>query len=52
MVNDILARSIKGVPVLQLVLDTQTGTAGVETRLESFVDIIRMKKGGAQDAVV
>lgn len=50
MVNDILARSIKGVPVLQLVLDTQTGTAGVETRLESFVDIIRMKKGGMQDA--
>ncbi|MCD8326640.1 MAG: acyl-CoA dehydratase activase-related protein, partial [Lachnospiraceae bacterium] len=47
MVDDILARKIQGVPVLQLVLDSQTGTAGVETRLESFVDIIRMKKGGA-----
>ncbi len=52
MVNDLLARSIKGVPVLQLVLDTQTGTAGVETRLESFVDIIRMKKEGTQHADV
>ncbi|MCD7738408.1 MAG: acyl-CoA dehydratase activase-related protein [Lachnospiraceae bacterium] len=46
IVDDILARKIQGIPVLQLVLDSQTGTAGVEIRLESFVDIIRMKKGG------
>lgn len=45
MVNELLARKLKGVPMLNLVLDGQTGSAGVETRLESFVDIIRFKEG-------
>ena len=45
MVNELLTRRLEGVPLLNLVLDSQTGTAGVETRLESFVDIIRLKKG-------
>lgn len=45
MVNEILTRRFKDVPLLNLVLDSQSGTAGVETRLESFVDIIRLKKG-------
>jgi predicted nucleotide-binding protein (sugar kinase/HSP70/actin superfamily) len=31
--------------MLNLVLDGQNGTAGVETRLESFLDIIRFQKG-------
>lgn len=44
MVNEILARKLKGIPFLNLVLDSQSGTAGVETRLESFVDIIRLQK--------
>lgn len=44
MVNELLARKLKGIPLLNLVLDSQTGTAGVETRLESFVDIIRLQK--------
>ena len=29
----------------RVVLDSQSGTAGVETRLESFIDIIRLKEG-------
>lgn len=45
MVDDILLRRIHGKPVLSLVLDGQNGTAGVETRLESFIDIIRFKEG-------
>lgn len=50
MVNELIARRVnasggKGVPILNLVLDAQTGTAGVETRLESFIDIIRFKEG-------
>ena len=44
MVNDLLSRKLHGLPLLNLVLDSQSGTAGVETRLESFVDIIRLKK--------
>lgn len=45
MVNELIARRVKGVPMLNLVLDAQSGTAGVETRLESFIDIIRFKEG-------
>ena len=43
MVNELITRRVKGVPMLNLVLDSQSGTAGVETRLESFIDIIRFK---------
>lgn len=45
MVNELLMRRVKDVPMLNLVLDGQSGTAGVETRLESFIDIIRFKEG-------
>ena len=45
MVNELIARRVKGIPLLNLVLDSQSGTAGVETRLESFIDIIRFKEG-------
>ena len=45
MVNDLLLRKITDKPMLNLVLDGQNGTAGLETRLESFLDIIRFKKG-------
>lgn len=45
MVNEMISRRIKGIPVLNMVLDGQNGTAGVETRLESFIDIIRFKEG-------
>lgn len=45
MVNEMLTRRLSGMPVLNLVLDAQSGMAGVETRLESFVDIIRFKEG-------
>lgn len=45
MVNELITRRVRGVPILNLVLDSQTGTAGVETRLESFIDIIRLKEG-------
>ena len=45
MVNELMLRRIDGVPMLSLVLDGQNGTAGTETRLESFIDIIRFKRG-------
>ena len=41
-----LVRRLKNVPVLNLTLDAQSGTAGVETRIESFIDIIRYQKAG------
>lgn len=47
MTNDALMRCIKGKPLLSLTVDAQSGTAGLETRLESFVDILNyQRKGG------
>ncbi|MGN0659049.1 MAG: acyl-CoA dehydratase activase-related protein [Emergencia sp.] len=48
MANEIISRRVKEIPVLNLVLDSQFSLTGIETRLESFVDIIRFKKGGQQ----
>lgn len=46
MINEMIIRRIKDKPILQLTLDAQSGTAGLETRLESFVDILHYKKEG------
>ena len=37
---------IQGTPILNLMIDAQSGTAGVETRVESFVDILRFQQKG------
>ena len=44
MLNEMIIRRVKGLPILNLLLDSQDGNAGIETRLESFVDIIRFRK--------
>ena len=44
LVNEIVIRRIKDKPILNLLLDGQEGTAGLETRLESFIDIIKFKR--------
>lgn len=44
LANEILLRRVKDKPVLNLVLDGQEGRAGLETRLESFIDIIKYRK--------
>ena len=46
MTNDALVRCIKGKPILSLTIDAQSGTAGLETRVESFVDILRYQRRG------
>lgn len=43
LVNEMLIRRINK-PMVTLILDVQDGTAGRETRFESFVDIIKLKK--------
>lgn len=45
LVNEIIIRRVKDKPILNLTIDELEGNAGIETRLESFVDIIRLKKG-------
>ena len=42
--NELLMRVIKDTPILSLVIDEQDASAGIQTRLESFTDIIQ---GGA-----
>lgn len=44
MVNEIIIRRVKDKPILNLVLDGLEGSAGIETRLESFIDIINYKR--------
>lgn len=46
MTDDAISRRIHGKPLLMLTVDAQSGTAGVETRIESFVDILTYQKRG------
>lgn len=50
MINEMIIRRIKDRPILNLLLDSQDGSAGVETRLESFIDIIRFRKEATANA--
>jgi len=45
MVNEMIIRKFNKIPTLNIVLDDQDGTAGLETRLESFIDILKFKGG-------
>ena len=42
--NELLIRLIKDKPILSLVIDEQDASAGIQTRLESFTDIIAAKR--------
>jgi len=44
LVNELLLRKIKNVPVINILIDKATSETGLITRLESFVDIIKGKK--------
>lgn len=46
MTDDAIVRCMQGTPILNLTIDAQSGTAGLETRIESFVDILRYQKRG------
>jgi predicted nucleotide-binding protein (sugar kinase/HSP70/actin superfamily) len=44
LANEILLRRVSGLPTLNLLVDSQEGAAGIETRLESFIDIIGFRQ--------
>lgn len=44
LVNELCLRKIKGIPMATIILDELQGEAGLHTRIESFIDIIREKK--------
>jgi predicted nucleotide-binding protein (sugar kinase/HSP70/actin superfamily) len=45
MTNDMIMRKLKDKPIINLIIDEQEGIAGRETRLESFIDILKFQKG-------
>jgi predicted nucleotide-binding protein (sugar kinase/HSP70/actin superfamily) len=44
LVNELCIRKVKGIPMTNIILDELQGEAGLHTRIESFIDIIREKK--------
>ena len=44
MCDEMIIRQYKDIPILVLTIDAQDATAGIETRLESFVDILTFKR--------
>lgn len=44
LVNELCLRKIKGIPMANLIVDELQGEAGLQTRIESFVDIISERK--------
>ncbi len=46
MFDHAVMRSIRGIPILNLMIDAQSGSAGVQTRIESFIDILRYQGSG------
>ncbi len=49
MCNEMIIRQYRDVPILSLTIDAQDATAGIETRLESFVDILNFKRNGRNE---
>ena len=44
LVNELVMRRIRDLPVAQIILDEQQGEAGLQTRIECFMDILRERK--------
>lgn len=44
LVTELCIRKLKHIPIINIVIDELQGEAGLHTRLESFIDIIDMKK--------
>lgn len=44
LINELLIRKIKDIPITNIIIDEQTAEAGLHTRLESFIDIIKQKE--------
>lgn len=44
LVNELMLRKINNIPITNILIDELTADTGLETRLESFVDIIKERK--------
>lgn len=43
--NELIIRRVKNVPILYITMDDASSDAGLITRLESFIDILELKRG-------
>lgn len=44
LVNELMIRKITNIPITNILIDEQTATTGLVTRLESFIDIIKERR--------
>lgn len=44
LVNELVLRRVRDFPMIQIILDEQQGEAGLQTRIESFMDMIHERK--------
>lgn len=52
LVNELCLRKIKGLPMANIIVDELQGEAGLQTRIESFVDIIMERKKARREGQV
>jgi predicted nucleotide-binding protein (sugar kinase/HSP70/actin superfamily) len=45
LVNELIIRKSKKVPIINIIIDELQGEAGLQTRIESFMDILLSKRG-------
>lgn len=46
LTNEMITRKIKEIPIISIIVDELNNDTGLVTRLESFIDVIKEKKGG------
>lgn len=44
LVNELVLRKVKSTPIIQILMDEHTAPAGLETRIESFLDILSQRR--------
>lgn len=44
LANELALRRVKDIPIIPIILDEQQGEAGLQTRIESFLDILKQRK--------
>jgi len=44
LTNELILRRVRDLPVIQIILDDNDGLTGLQTRIESFLDMIAQRK--------
>lgn len=44
LINELLIRKVKNIPIINIIIDELNAETGLQTRLESFIDIIKQKE--------